>query len=573
MDLSPKYAKMLQNINNTPGLVFGYSQFRSVEGIEIFAKILREHGYSQVISSVVGKKANLDVDESIIVGSMVRYESADNYWRTYRVLDVDFNDVTLDGIDDIVDISKLHRACFALWTGTESVEERSAILDLYRGLNNKFGQKCLMLFTTQSGAEGISLNFVRQVHVMEPYWNNVRVEQVIGRARRIKSHVLLPEDQRNVKVFKYIIKLTDGQKNGTWIEDMSELEFNLLLESKDTGFDKDEYSDDSDSSKLTKAFKTYAADLSKKISINDDGLTSDEVLAAISINKKRILDGFLRLMKQTAVDCNFNKSDNILSNSEAESLKCYDIILGEGEVSYDIWSEPTESKSIGSFSEAAQLKEVKTKKLILTHSIKSSKIKTFTTLPAELATLSLKDAINSLPVGHKVYDYYIYNQLYYAENTAAFKSLYTAGEIKKNDDGQNIIRFTPGYISRVKQYGEIESCITELKDEYPEPTSSTTDREILSWAIRIKECHIKKRKIWYCLLCENNVEGEHCSSCNLKEEEATSTAKDAGLVIEDDQKSIVSSGSLGSSQSAQSKKSVKSVYIDSSEEDTSDDDE
>ena len=47
----------------------------------------------------------------------------------------------------------------------------------------------------------------------------------------------------------------------------------------------------------------------------------------------------------------------------------------------------------------------------------------------------------------------------------------------------------------------------------------------------------------------------------------------ARVHIEDDQKSIVSSGSLGSSQSAQSKKSVKSVYIDSSEEDTSDDDE
>ena len=45
------------------------------------------------------------------------------------------------------------------WTGTESVEERSKILDIYRGLDNKFGQVCLMLFTTQSGAEGISLNY------------------------------------------------------------------------------------------------------------------------------------------------------------------------------------------------------------------------------------------------------------------------------------------------------------------------------------------------------------------------------------------------------------------------------
>ena len=70
-----------------------------------------------------------------------------------------------------------------------------------------YGQQCVLLLATQSGAEGISLKCVRQVHIMEPYLNNVRIEQVIGRARRIASHVKLPKDQRNVTVFKYIIKL------------------------------------------------------------------------------------------------------------------------------------------------------------------------------------------------------------------------------------------------------------------------------------------------------------------------------------------------------------------------------
>ena len=41
------------------------------------------------------------------------------------------------------------------------------------------------------------------VHIMEQYWNNVRISQVIGRARRIKSHIYLPEEQRNVSVFNY----------------------------------------------------------------------------------------------------------------------------------------------------------------------------------------------------------------------------------------------------------------------------------------------------------------------------------------------------------------------------------
>ena len=196
MDLSPKYALMLNNIHNTPGLVFGYSQFRSVEGIEIFARILIKHGYSQMVTNLRGKHVEIEHDRSIVEGARVRFEVEKDKWRTYLVEEVEGVNVKLMGIDEYVSIENVHRASFALWTGTESVEERSKILDIYRGLDNKFGQVCLMLFTTQSGAEGISLNYVRQVHVMEPYWNNVRIEQVIGRARRIKSHVLLPEDQR-----------------------------------------------------------------------------------------------------------------------------------------------------------------------------------------------------------------------------------------------------------------------------------------------------------------------------------------------------------------------------------------
>ena len=38
---------------------------------------------------------------------------------------------------------------------------------------------------TQSGSEGISLKNVRQVHLLEPYWNMIRMDQVIGRAENL----------------------------------------------------------------------------------------------------------------------------------------------------------------------------------------------------------------------------------------------------------------------------------------------------------------------------------------------------------------------------------------------------
>ena len=64
---------------------------------------------------------------------------------------------------------------------------------------------------TSSGAEGITLKNTRFVHIMEPYWHPVRMEQVIGRARRICSHQDLPEELRTVKVFLYLMTFTKEQ--------------------------------------------------------------------------------------------------------------------------------------------------------------------------------------------------------------------------------------------------------------------------------------------------------------------------------------------------------------------------
>ena len=62
-----------------------------------------------------------------------------------------------------------------------------------------------------AGAEGISLRNCRTVHIMEPYWNNVRLDQVKGRAIRICSHEDLPYEQRLVNIYTYYTVFTDAQ--------------------------------------------------------------------------------------------------------------------------------------------------------------------------------------------------------------------------------------------------------------------------------------------------------------------------------------------------------------------------
>ena len=61
-----------------------------------------------------------------------------------------------------------------------------------------------------AGAEGISLTCVRQVHILEPFWNYVRIDQVLGRAIRMKSHVDLPKEDRNVEQYLYLSVLPQG---------------------------------------------------------------------------------------------------------------------------------------------------------------------------------------------------------------------------------------------------------------------------------------------------------------------------------------------------------------------------
>ena len=52
-------------------------------------------------------------------------------------------------------------------------------------------------------AEGITLKNVRQIHIVEHHWSQIRIDQVIGRVNRLHSHSALPEKERTVDVYKY----------------------------------------------------------------------------------------------------------------------------------------------------------------------------------------------------------------------------------------------------------------------------------------------------------------------------------------------------------------------------------
>jgi hypothetical protein len=212
---SPKMAAILENMNKSPGLILVYSAFRSLEGIGIFSLVLETNGW-------------------------IRYdiESANRPNKSEKR--------------------------FAVYSGEEDEETREKLRAVYNSPDNKYGEELMALLVTSAGAEGIDLKNIRQVHIMEPFWHDMRINQVIGRANRYLSHIALPEKDQEVDVFRYMSILSHDQKK-----------------------------------------------------IDTEKQSTDEYMYEVALRKLKLTDEIKKIMKETAVDCVLNAVDN------EKDIKCF----------------------------------------------------------------------------------------------------------------------------------------------------------------------------------------------------------------------------------------------------------
>ena len=246
----------IQNPNNI-GLNLIYSQFRTFEGIGLFTLALQVAGYTQF--------------------KIAKNESGE--W-----------DLNMSEED-------MAKPKYALYTGKEDPIEKDIIRNIYNGdwdggdvpklivsklkrinANNNLGEIIKLLMITASGSEGINLRNTRYVHIMEPYWNPIRIQQIIGRSRRICSHYRLPKDLQNVQVYVYVMQFSPKQKTEASIE----LKLN---------------------------------DISKFNSKNV--ITTDEALYEITTIKETFNEQYIKAIKESSIDC----SVYIDMNSK-EGLRC-----------------------------------------------------------------------------------------------------------------------------------------------------------------------------------------------------------------------------------------------------------
>lgn len=111
------------------------------------------------------------------------------------------------------DRSALKPARYALITGDSRLSpDNEYEVNGSTDEDNRDGHKVKVLLISKAGSEGIDFKYIRQVHILEPWYNMNRCEQIIGRAVRHLSHKLLPFEKRNVMIYMHATLLGNREE-------------------------------------------------------------------------------------------------------------------------------------------------------------------------------------------------------------------------------------------------------------------------------------------------------------------------------------------------------------------------
>ena len=249
---APKFVAILARVcKPDSGKCLVYSTFRTWEGIGLFAETLMQRGWRRL---AVGKNGEFRLDAISPEADGPLFIEPLPSTKEGQSLIAAFNG----------SISSGSRQDIARITGSTQAPVNSAG-DLV---------KCILL--SKSGAEGLDLACVRQVHIMEPHWNEIALDQVKGRAVRMNSHARLPVEERTVAIFTYV---------STFGRDVV-----------------DRAMGNKDDRAGALAGASPKIDLDSVIR-SDRGQTSDEVVRQIAMAKSCVSQQLTSIMQSAAVDC------------------------------------------------------------------------------------------------------------------------------------------------------------------------------------------------------------------------------------------------------------------------------
>lgn len=180
---SSKFALIMNILNNSTGIVYVYSNLVT-NGVVPFAMCLEEHGFDNALSDNLLKNPSGETTK----GSKGKY---------------------------------------VLFTGkTSDAEITKAILRL-KAKQNADGSDIRIIVASPKVSEGVDFKYVRQIHVLDPWFNMSRIEQILGRGMRTCSHDILPFEQQNCTVYLHVCRYPNSSR-----EALDEYIYRIFVEEK-----------------------------------------------------------------------------------------------------------------------------------------------------------------------------------------------------------------------------------------------------------------------------------------------------------------------------------------------------
>ena len=162
-----KFVNVIASIEAGTGIALVYSNFVAM-GARLFAMALEEHGYTPA-----GR-------EPLLANPAYQGVSKGKY---------------------------------ILLTSDVSEAEFSAMVSNVKKAKNWDGSQIRIIVAGPIASEGVDFRFVRQIHVLDPWWNMSRIEQVAGRGLRTCSHQLIPSfEEQNCTVYLHVVRTGDGKE-------------------------------------------------------------------------------------------------------------------------------------------------------------------------------------------------------------------------------------------------------------------------------------------------------------------------------------------------------------------------
>ena len=168
---APKIKSILDYIINSKGIVFVYSRYYA-SGIIPLAIALEHIGFAKYGTSNITQ--NIDIDDKFN-GKKPKY--------------------------------------IILSRKKELSPNNDVEIALSKNSDNQEGEKIKVIIVSKIGTEGIDFKRIREIHLLEPWFNLNRAEQIIGRGVRYCSHIDLPKSKRNVTIMFHAAKYDDNEES------------------------------------------------------------------------------------------------------------------------------------------------------------------------------------------------------------------------------------------------------------------------------------------------------------------------------------------------------------------------